>query len=235
MKREKKYFYALIILLIIINLFLFFNATFGRINDMIKIIPEGDNKKAEVEENIPTGNVDVFNIDINCSCKNECSTKENKDIPVYKEEEHKEVIDTVFVDDKNGEYIYQNNLKIFENVAYKYFNKIAPGSSNTYYFVAHNISGVNMKYNIVMKEESSYKINLKYRLKKNDKYVIGNDTTWVDASKLKTEYSNITTDSSDVYALDWKWFDDDKNDTIAGKNMKDVYKLKIRLYFEEAK
>lgn len=83
-----------------------------------------------------------------------------------------------------------------------------------------------------MYEESEYDINLKYRLKRNGKYIIGNDHSWVDVEELKTSYSELSGNSTDVYSLDWKWFDDDANDTVIGENMTSEYKLNIRFYFE---
>lgn len=237
--------HMIIILLIIINLFLFLYERFGRINDLLKTIPNNN-------EIIPTGNVDIFNINIDCTCQSNCQNKNTevkKNIPVYNKEEDQFILDKVFVDDNQGNYIYQNNLRIFTNSAFyhidddnpyneeyekSYSDRIAPGISNSYYFVAHNDTDMNLKYTLNMYEQTSYKINMKYRLKRNNEYIIGNDDNWVTTEKLQTEFTNITPNSSDVYQLDWKWFDDDENDTIAGINMKDQYKLNIRFYFEEA-
>ena len=98
----------------------------------------------------------------------------------------------------------------------------------------HFSSCFDIKYYIEMYEESEYKVNLKYRLKKNGSYVIGNDSKWVTADELKTEFSKLNNGSTDSYALDWKWFDDDDElDNNAGENMTSEYKLNIRFYFEE--
>ena len=87
-----------------------------------------------------------------------------------------------------------------------------------------------------MYENTEYSINLKYRLKRNNTYVIGNDNNWVSANELKTEFSKINANTSDNYSLDWQWmYDDDKDsqDTLAGENMTSAYKLNIRFYFEQ--
>ena len=133
-------------------------------------------------------------------------------------------------------YLYQQNLAIFENAAFEYKDKIAPGVSNTYNFVVHNSSEMNLKYYIEMYEESEYDVNMKYRLKKANQYVIGDDSTWVTADQLKTEFSNIGISTSDSYSLDWKWeYEDgvDDKDTLAGEKMTSDYKLNIRVHFEE--
>ena len=217
MKSNLKYL-AIIILLIIIILLLLFFSKIGKI--------QGNNML------VPTGNVDVFDIDVRCNCKD----NGNGELPVFNPEEDKETFGTVFVDDVNGNYIYQQNLKIFSNSAYNFTEKIAPGVSNTYNFVVHNSSNLKLRYYVEMEEESEYFVNMKYRLKRNNKYVIGDDDTWVTADELKTEFSKIEISGSDKYSLDWIWaYDDNKDDldTNIGENMESLYKLNIRFYFEE--
>lgn len=209
---------------------------------------------------VPTGNADVFNIDIKCNdnncvvdnkednqendntdnknsisknnTDNNYATTSNSAIPVYNKNIDSNVLDKVFVDDESGNYVYQQKLNIFNNAAFQYTNKIAPGVSNTYEFKTNNTSSDSIKYYIEMYENSEYDINLKYRLKRNGSYIIGDDNTWVDVEELKTTYKVLNGNSSDNYSLDWKWFDDDDKDTIVGENMTSEYKLNIRFYFE---
>ena len=176
-----------------------------------------DNKKSQNKGEIQTGN----------DTKNNEETK-----PTYNEISDSNVLDKVFVDDKSGNYVYQQRLNIFNNAAFQYTNKIAPGVSNTYEFKANNTSNKSIKYYVEMYEESEYDINLKYRLKRNGTYIVGNDDNWVDVDELKTTIKTLDGNSSDTYSLDWKWFDDDTNDTIIGENMTSEYKLNIRFYFE---
>ena len=226
-QKKDKFFRILTIVLIIIICILLFFTNFGKINNYL----------------LPTGNVDVFNIDINCKSKDHENEKEvtvsdkngreTANLSAYDENRDKNIVGKVFVDDKNGNYLYQQRLEIFNNAAYEYTNKIAPGVSNTYHFVIHNSSDMNLKYYVEMYEDSEYKVNLKYRLKRNNNYVIGNESTWVTADELKTAFKNILTSDSDKYSLDWKWFDNDnKADTLAGVNMRSLYKLNIRVHFD---
>ena len=226
--RRKRYtlYWIITILLIIIILLLLFFIRFGRIRYSL----------------VPTGNVDVFDIDIRCNCtgKDNCVTTndegETVTIPTFNEDKDKKVLGNVFVDDANGNYIYQQKLRIFSNAAFKYTDKIAPGVSNSYHFVVHNSTNAKLKYFIQMYEDSEYFVNLKYRLKRNNNFVIGDEDKWVTANELKTEFSKINISSSDSYSLDWKWeYDDgvDDLDTLAGKEMESLYKLNIRFYFEE--
>ncbi|MBR1748430.1 MAG: hypothetical protein IJ743_01395 [Bacilli bacterium] len=216
---------VIIVILLIIILILFFFIRFGKIESYALI---------------PTGNVDVFDIDVRCKCESSengtsCITIDGDGneigVPVYHEKTDRYTLGKVFVDDKNGDVIYQKNLSIFENAAFKYTTKIAPGVSNVYQFVVHNSTDTPMKYSMQMYEDTEYSINLKYRLKRNDVYVIGNDDSWVSASELQTKFSRLDVADSDKYSLDWKWFDSD-NDTEIGKNMTSEYHLYVRFSFE---
>ena len=227
-KNNTKYWIIILILIIVILLLLFF-ARFGKIENKNNLIP--------------TGNVNVFDIDVRCCCtqdgscdKKNCTDKNNNTLPVYKETYYKDVIGEVFVDDNSGEYVYQQNLRIFENSAFEFEDKIAPGVSNTYHFVVHNSTNAKMKYKINMYEDTEYPINLRYRLRIGDNYVIGGASQWVSAKELQTAFKQIDASSSDNYALDWQWMyegNKDKQDTNAGENMTSSYKLNIRFMFEQ--
>ena len=247
-QKKDKYFRIITVLLIIIIIILLFFSRFGKINNYP--VPTGNVDVFDIDVDIDYANVSHGNtnynkdtgtdINIGTSYSKNIRTEtsdNNQDIerkiPTYDKEKDKDVLGRVYVDDKNGNYIYQQNLDIFNNAVYQYTNKIAPGVSNTYHFVVHNSSKMNLKYYIEMYENSEYQVNLRYRLKRNNNYVIGNDNNWVTADELKTAFQNINDSSSDSYSLDWKWFDnDDVADTKAGKNMTSLYKLNIRFYFE---
>ena len=127
----------------------------------------------------------------------------------------------------------QEKLNIFNNQAFEYTNKIAPGVSNTYDFIVKNNSQKDFKYLCQFYETTEYKVNLKYRLKKDGEYIIGDEKKWVTADELLTAEIVLAAGEENKYSLDWTWFDDDVNDTLAGKNMTSVYRLNIRFYLEE--
>lgn len=263
-RKKDKLFWLIILLLLIIIVLLLFFTKFGKI----------ENKYL-----VPTGNVDIFNIDVDCICNDgECDNKDNnKDDNISKkivkrekkgnkkysyindndyqarnekkgedksegesggesEDDSDDEPKEVYVDDVDGNYTYHRALNIFTNPFYEYTNKIAPGVSNTYYFVVHNNSNIDVKYYVEMYEETSYDINLKYRLRRNGKYVVGDENSWVSANELKTSFSGLDIKDSDKYSLDWKWeyeSGDDNKDTYIGENMDDIYKLNIRFYIEQ--
>ncbi len=220
-KKNKKniIYWMIIILLIIIILILLFCDKFGKIGKCCQV---------------PTGNVDIFDINIGGICENE---SKGDIYPVWINETDKNELGKIFVDDKDGNYIYHQNLNIFENPFYEFEDKIAPGVSNSYSFVVHNNSNVNINYYIEMYDKCDYDLDLKYRLRKNGDFVIGDNDNWVSTSELKTTISKLNANSNDNYVLDWKWEYEsgrDDIDTYIGENMKDAYKLNIKFYFEQA-
>lgn len=239
-KNKNLIFWIIIIVLIIIILILLFFNKFGRI----------ENKYLT-----PTGNVDVFNIDFGCGCdsntKCDINDKENTKnssknntkktnsvYPVWSEDDEEEEIKDgiIYVDDKSGNYLYHQKLNIFDNPFYKIETKIAPGVFNSYSFVVHNNSTMNVKYYLEMDKKCDYDIDLKYRLKKNGEFVLGNDSKWVSDKELKTTFTNLDSKGNDKYILDWKWEYEsghDDKDTYIGENMSDAYKLNVKFYFEE--
>lgn len=169
---------------------------------------------------IPTGNVDIF--DVNCECQN---NKDDK--PVFNEENGVLVYD-------NNDYFGQRKLRIFENPAYEYQNLIAPGSSNSYQFIIRNNNDfeVNIQFNTT--EINKYNINLKFRLKENNKYIIGDSQNWVTSKNLNYSNINIAAANYNTYTLDWKWeFNENeyqnKHDTAIGFEAQENYSLLINI------
>ena len=137
----------------------------------------------------------------------------------------------IVITDDNGDYLYQKKLDIFSNSVFK--NKIAPGVSDTYNFKVQNKTNKDIKYFIMMNGISNYYINLKYRLKKNDIYIVGDNFNWVTEQELNTSYNKLHHGKSDNYSLEWKWFDNDETDNFAGKGYDSDYLLNISFYLEK--
>lgn len=121
-----------------------------------------------------------------------------------------------------------NDLKIFEKTLYTVDGKIAPESSNTYQFVVRNNTKYNIKYDIDFIETNPYNINMKYKLKKNDTYLIDH---YVSASELNITDMPLNSSNNDTYYLEWKWISSD-NDTQIGKVGNASYGLKIEIKAE---
>lgn len=216
-------------------------------------------KPAPKSGRVPTGHIEVFDIRIGVICRNadgsSCYDDEDDFIPHVapppgerksSDGDEKKIngeTDTdieregiVYVDDANGRYVYQKHLKIFENAAFEYTDKIAPGVSNTYDFRVHNETEAAIRYNIEFEEISEYAINMQYRLKREGVYIIGSDSEWVSASELSSAFKDLAIDGVDSYSLDWRWpyeSGKDELDTEIGEKMESEYNLGIKINFEE--
>lgn len=118
--------------------------------------------------------------------------------------------------------------KIFTNSMYEIENVIAPESHNTYQFVVKNGTEYKLKYNIDFIENNPYNINMKYKLKKNDTYIIDH---YVSASELNVSEALLNSKKNDTYYLEWKWISSN-NDTEIGANPNSKYELKIDIEAE---
>lgn len=229
---------------------------------------------------IPTGNVDIFDINFNCdNCCNKCNdntsnntqgtnkpnnntnnnitnnnnndtdkpnndtnnnvnnntnkpndntnNNDDNDKPSETPEEEETGV-TVF--DEDTKYAYDTPLNIFTHTAYYVVeDKIAPGSENAYQFVIRNNNEFNIKYDIDMMETNDYNINMRYRLKLNNTYVVGNSDSWVTYEELQQADIALAAKTYDVYTLEWKWFEG-SNDTEIGTNVNSKYKLDIKIF-----
>lgn len=130
--------------------------------------------------------------------------------------------DEVLVKDNKLEWSQNSQLAIFTNSYYNFEDKIAPESSNTYKFVVKNSTKYNIKYDISFTQTNPYHMNMKYRLKKNNTYIVGN---YVPYNELNITNQLLSAKKEDTFYLDWKWFSSD-NDNAAGENSAN-YKLSI--------
>ena len=132
----------------------------------------------------------------------------------------------VIITEKDKSWTELEHLSIFNNEFFKGENKIAPGVYGSYEFKVDNQSKSSIVYNIKMSENNSYKINLKYRVRKNGQYL--NDE-YVSADNLQILKQQLESYGKDTYIIDLKWFDSD-NDTEIGKNAENVkYNLFIKI------
>ena len=181
------------------------------------------------KEKIPTGNVDI--IEIKCDKDiNQCDTSsDDNTIPVSGSEDEVVTSDgMVTVYDNDVTWHGSTEAKIFTNSMYQLEDVIAPESSNTYQFVVKNSVGYKIKYNVSFIESNPYNINMKYKLKKNDTYLID---YYVSANELNLTNLMLDSSNNDTYYLEWKWISSD-NDTEIGKTPNANYGLKIEIKAE---
>lgn len=128
--------------------------------------------------------------------------------------------------DINAELI--EDLDIFKNPEFNNQKIIAPKSKGRYNFTIKNLAKNNISYNIMMTEENKWNINLKYKLKQDNIYIVGNQDTWVDIDDLNVKDLISTDNSEHLYTLEWYW-EDAENDTEIGTTPNVNYKLKINV------
>ena len=111
--------------------------------------------------------------------------------------------------------------------------KIAPESTGIYVFNVNNKTKYNLKYNISFIESNEYSINMKYKLKKGNTYLVDQ---YVSYEQLNINDMLLNNNKTDVYSLEWKWVgDNDNNDTTIAMSAKDGdinYSLKINIEAE---
>lgn len=158
-------------------------------------------KKFMNNNNKLTGNIDVFEVDCNCNNSG------------------------LAVSDNDLTWRSLNKLNVFKNPVYQMDEVIAPGSSNSYHFVIKNNSDCSLVYSLSFLENNQFKVNMKYRLKKNDKCIIED---WVSGDELSSDETVLNSNEQDEYLLEWKWFDSD-NDTEVGALTDASYSLSIEI------
>ena len=141
------------------------------------------------------------------------------------------VKDDINLSNNGASWSSTNNLRIFTNSMYSIEPKILPESSNVYKFVVKNNTNYNVKYLIKFLETNPYDINMRYRLKRGNNYVVGNDNEWVIYSALNLNNISLNANTDHIYYLEWKWVSSD-NDTEIGSNVNASYKLDIKIEAE---
>lgn len=240
-----------------------------------------------IDVKIPTGHVDIFDINVNdqnngnCSCcdgKDDCKCasgdckgghgcqcgnddgnmpgkeqidkktvdekesgdkqpEENKNDPENKSDEEEEQddgpdvdVDDFLVYDSKKIYSESTPLNIFSHKSYYTVNNvIAPGTENAYQFIVRNNKEFAIKYDWKTTEENQFNINMKYRLKLNGEYILGDSQNWVTFDEIKQNDMILAEKSYNVYTLEWKWFESE-NDTQVGTTIDANYKLNIEFF-----
>lgn len=229
-KREKNFIISLLFAIIFLIILFFLISHFGRI-----------------EVKIPTGYVDIFDINFigskanNCkccdcktdACNEKCSCSKVTDSSDKCENNSKSPKAGMLVYDEEKQYTKATSLNIFKHKSYYIVDGlIAPGSENAYQFIIRNNNNFAIIYDLKMTEKNDYNINMKYRLKLNGKYILGDEKHWVNTQELMCNEIVLADNSYNVYTLEWKWFESD-NDTEIGTNIEANYQMNIELFASE--
>lgn len=135
-------------------------------------------------------------------------------------------LDVIKITSNSVEWNVSEELKIFKNPKLNNKNIIAPNSKGTYKFIVQNESPENIYYNLCFLDENRHKINMKFRLKLDNIYVIGDSENWIDISQMNMKNVLITSNSKTMYTLEWYW-EEAENDSEIGKQDYSEYRLYI--------
>ena len=198
------------------------------------------------EKKTPTGNVDIF--EILCdkdTCKVETNatktnptentlktntTKKNNNTNTNTNnelEEEEEELEGFYVKDKQITWQSTNELRIFTNPMYGKNGTIAPEDTNVYQFVIKNNTDYDTTYSIEFIENNPHNLNMKYKLKKGDTYIVSD---YSDYSALDQTDIAISKNSSDTYYLEWKWVGSSNDNDYA--DIDNAYDLSIDIKAE---
>ena len=205
------------------------------------------NKKSE---GVPTGNVDIFEFkceekkctdvlpdkgDIPKPDNNGQNNSGNNNATPSKTDDNTTPEDDIdedgFIVTDTVNWKNQNELNIFSNPLFEMESKIAPESSNVYEFIVRNRTSLKINYNMTFIETNNKNINMKYRLKRGNDYIIGGKDNWVTVDELNSSNILLNSNSDHVYYLEWKWFSSN-NDTSVGNDITSKYKLNISIEAE---
>ena len=123
-------------------------------------------------------------------------------------------------------------LSIFNNYFFQNRAKIAPGIFGDYNFTVENESTSDFIYKINFIIDNPYKVNMRYKLKKNGEYILGNKKTWKKADLLSQEDLELKSLTTDLYTLEWKWIDTNY-DTRIGEDKNSFYQMFIEVQAEQ--
>lgn len=129
----------------------------------------------------------------------------------------KDYIPTLFITEDGGpEWREDEYIRVFENGVYNE-SKIHPGMEGEYRFRFENRNANRLNYDLIFTDENSFSINMGYRLRLDNVYVLGDEDTYIGIDELALKDVIIASDSSVIYTLEWKWLDGE-TDTAAGMN-----------------
>ena len=132
----------------------------------------------------------------------------------------------VIVKDSDVTWETETQVNIFKSNLVD--NTIAPESSNTYRFTVYNNTESNVKYNLSFTETNESGINMKYKLRKNNSYIV---SEYSSISQLNLTQQLLNASKNDVFYLEWKWISN-SNDTDIGASGTATYNLNIKVEAE---
>lgn len=135
----------------------------------------------------------------------------------------------VYQINSENEWNTKTELDIFENPRYDNKKIIAPSDTGKYKFFVENVTRKDIRISILLEDINPYKLNMKYRLKQEEKYIIGNENTWESIENIKINEIKFSQEQVMLYTLEWK-LEDIAYDKLANKTTDYTLQITIKGY-----
>lgn len=125
---------------------------------------------------------------------------------------------------------YQNqNINIFDNTNANGEKVIWEGLQGKYEFTVENVYKDMVFFGLLVEEKNLQEIEIKYRFKSNNIYIVGNKEKWADIKELNIDSIKLLPSQKATYTLEWMVTDiDDKYLINREENAR--YTLYVDLY-----
>ena len=120
--------------------------------------------------------------------------------------------------------VYQNDINvskntpidIFKNEKYDGQKIVAPRSKGSAKFGVKNVTNGDIIYDVGFTDQSNYLVNMKYKLKIDNIYIVGDENHYVSLDQMKVNDITVVNGSNNIFTIEWYWEDDDPRDVIVG-------------------
>ena len=127
------------------------------------------------------------------------------------------------------EWHQNDNINLFKTRNRKGEKVIWPGQSGSYDFVVQNNNNDPITYQLSLDEANRDNINMKYRLKLNNVYVVGDEKTYESIDKVKLDNVTILGKGKSLFTLEWTWEKADNDAKIVREGLA-TYRIYIDVY-----
>ena len=107
-------------------------------------------------------------------------------------------------------------IDIFNNEKYEGKKIIAPRSKGNAKFGVKNVSNRDVIYDIKFSDLSAYLVNMKYKLKIDNIYIVGDENHYATIDQMQVKDITVIDGSNNIFTIEWYWEDDDPRDVIVG-------------------
>ncbi len=126
----------------------------------------------------------------------------------------------VQVQEKNGPVWQQNTeISLFaDRTGAGEDRKLMPGSKGSYEFLVSNRNSYGIQYQLqITAPDGQLLLPLRYRLKSDDRYLCGDQDTWLTAKELSAAAVTLEPGEEKEYLLEWQWLFAGGNDVLDTK------------------